>query len=110
MRELISKIIGVSLTLLLVSGYAWAGKSSVGFIYVGPVGDGGWTHAHDLGRKALEEAGHKTYFVESVPEGASEGQEALSAGWPAPEEAPRGLKKDLSWSAVTARGCGTRLA
>ena len=74
MRKLISKIIGVTLTLLLVSGYAWAGKSSVGFIYVGPVGDGGWTHAHDLGRKALEEAGHKTYFVESVPEGASEGQ------------------------------------
>jgi len=60
--------------MLLVGGSAWAAKPSVGFIYVGPVGDGGWTHAHDLGRKALEEAGHKTYFVESVPEGSSEGQ------------------------------------
>ena len=59
--------------MLLVGGSAWAAKPSVGFIYVGPVGDGGWTHAHDLGRKALEEAGHKTYFVESVPEGSSEG-------------------------------------
>ncbi|PWT74764.1 MAG: BMP family ABC transporter substrate-binding protein, partial [Proteobacteria bacterium] len=45
----------------------------VGFIYVGPVGDAGWTYAHDQGRKALEkEFGSKvkTTFVESVPEGA----------------------------------------
>ena len=26
----------------------------IGFAYVGPVGDGGWTFAHDNGRKALE--------------------------------------------------------
>jgi basic membrane protein A and related proteins len=45
----------------------------VGFIYVGPVGDAGWTFAHDQGRKALEaELGDKikTSFVEKVPEGA----------------------------------------
>ncbi|MFD1883434.1 BMP family ABC transporter substrate-binding protein [Paracoccus pacificus] len=45
----------------------------VGFIYVGPVGDGGWTFQHDLGRKAAEEEyGDKiqTTFIESVPEGA----------------------------------------
>ncbi|PRY92646.1 nucleoside-binding protein [Hasllibacter halocynthiae] len=45
----------------------------VGFIYVGPVGDGGWTYEHDQGRLALEEAlgdGVETTFVESVPEGA----------------------------------------
>jgi simple sugar transport system substrate-binding protein len=45
----------------------------VGFIYVGPVGDAGWTYAHDQGRKALEkEFGPKvkTTYVESVPEGA----------------------------------------
>jgi basic membrane lipoprotein Med (substrate-binding protein (PBP1-ABC) superfamily) len=29
---------------------------TVGFIYVGPVGDAGWTYAHDLGRQKLEEA------------------------------------------------------
>jgi basic membrane protein A len=45
----------------------------VAFAYVGPVGDGGWTFAHDNGRKALEkEMGDKivTSFVESVPESA----------------------------------------
>jgi simple sugar transport system substrate-binding protein len=45
----------------------------VAFAYVGPVGDGGWTFAHDNGRKALEkELGDKivTSFVEKVPEGA----------------------------------------
>ncbi len=45
----------------------------IGFAYVGPVGDGGWSFAHDNGRKALEaEFGDKivTTFVESVPESA----------------------------------------
>ena len=26
---------------------------TVGFIYIGPVGDGGWTYAHDKGREYL---------------------------------------------------------
>jgi simple sugar transport system substrate-binding protein len=45
----------------------------VAFAYVGPVGDGGWTFAHDNARKALEkEFGDKivTSFVEKVPESA----------------------------------------
>ena len=45
----------------------------VAFAYVGPVGDGGWSFAHDNARKALEaEFGDRiqTSFVESVPEGA----------------------------------------
>ena len=45
----------------------------VAFAYVGPVGDGGWTFAHDNGRKAIEaEFGNKvvTSFVENVPESA----------------------------------------
>ena len=45
----------------------------IGFAYVGPVGDGGWTFAHDNGRKAVEkEFGDKvvTSFVEKVPESA----------------------------------------
>ncbi len=45
----------------------------IAFAYVGPVGDGGWSFAHDNGRKALEkEFGDKivTKFVESVPESA----------------------------------------
>ena len=43
----------------------------IAFAYVGPVGDGGWTFAHDNGRKAIEkEFGDKvvTSFVEKVPE------------------------------------------
>ncbi|MBR9843445.1 MAG: BMP family ABC transporter substrate-binding protein [Rhodobacteraceae bacterium] len=47
-------------------------KTKVGFVYVGPVGDGGWTYEHNKGRLAVEEAfGDKveTVFVESVPEG-----------------------------------------
>ncbi|MDZ4207146.1 BMP family ABC transporter substrate-binding protein [Rhodoferax sp.] len=45
----------------------------IAFAYVGPVGDGGWTFAHDNGRKALEaEFGDRivTSFVENVPESA----------------------------------------
>ena len=50
-----------------------AEKLKVGFIYVGPVGDLGWSYQHDVGRKAMEKAlGGKveTTFLENVPEGA----------------------------------------
>ena len=45
----------------------------IAFAYIGPVGDGGWTFAHDTGRKAIEkEFGDKvaTTYVENVPESA----------------------------------------
>jgi basic membrane protein A len=45
----------------------------IAFAYVGPVGDAGWTFAHDNGRKAIEaEFGTKvaTSYVENVPEAA----------------------------------------
>jgi basic membrane protein A and related proteins len=45
----------------------------VGFIYLGPVGDAGWTFAHDNGRKSMEAVYGdkvKSTFVEKVPEGA----------------------------------------
>ncbi len=45
----------------------------IAFAYVGPVGDGGWTFAHDNARKELEKVyGDKilTSFVEKVPESA----------------------------------------
>ena len=50
-----------------------AGPLKIAFAYVGSVGDGGWTFAHDNARKALEkEFGDKivTSFVENVPEAA----------------------------------------
>ena len=42
-----------------------------GFIYVGPIGDYGWTHAHDAARKLVDQAFPwlETTYVESVPEG-----------------------------------------
>jgi len=48
-------------------------KTKVGFVYVGPIGDFGWSYEHNEGRLAVEEAyGDKveTTYVESVPEGA----------------------------------------
>ena len=50
-------------------------KTKVGFIYVGPVGDFGWSYQHDQGRIAIEKAlGDKveTSFIENVPEADSE--------------------------------------
>jgi basic membrane protein A len=49
-----------------------AEKMKVAFVYVGPVGDAGWTYAHDQGRKYLESKmpDVQTVFIESVPEGA----------------------------------------
>ncbi|MEJ6399082.1 BMP family ABC transporter substrate-binding protein [Yoonia sp. 208BN28-4] len=47
--------------------------TKVGFVYVGPIGDGGWTYEHDKGRLAVEaEFGDsvETIYVENVPEGA----------------------------------------
>ena len=49
----------------------------IAFVYVGPVGDAGWTHAHDDGRKEVEaKFGDKvkTSFVESVPESAADAE------------------------------------
>jgi len=43
----------------------------IGFVYVGPVGDGGWSYMHDKGRQAIEEVFPEvtTMYAESVPEG-----------------------------------------
>ncbi|MBU2631572.1 MAG: BMP family ABC transporter substrate-binding protein [Proteobacteria bacterium] len=48
-------------------------KLKVGFVYVGPVGDIGWSYQHDLGRLSMEkELGNdiSTKIIEDVPEGA----------------------------------------
>ena len=47
------------------------GPVKAGYIYVGPVGDLGWSYQHDVGRKEADAAtGSESVFVESVPEGA----------------------------------------
>ncbi|MGA9253937.1 MAG: BMP family ABC transporter substrate-binding protein [Roseobacter sp.] len=65
---------GAALALGLASGAMADGheKTKVGFVYVGPVGDGGWTFTHDQGRLAVEEEfgdAVETVFVENVAEG-----------------------------------------
>lgn len=67
----------VVLTILLFSAGCDSDKKSeklkAGFIYVGPVGDYGWSHAHDVGRKfAMEKLPWlESVFVESVGESDS---------------------------------------
>ena len=64
---------GMGLSLGGRVALAQDGPLKVGFVYVGPIGDGGWTFQHDQGRLAVVEAfGDKveTVFQESVPEGA----------------------------------------
>jgi basic membrane protein A len=59
-----------ALALLAAPGASEAQEDfSAAFVYVGPVGDAGWTYRHDHGRQCLEqETGIKTAYVESVPE------------------------------------------
>jgi basic membrane protein A len=53
-------------------------KMKVGFIYVGPVGDGGFTYSHDQGRQYLEkELKVETVFKESVKEDKAEVEKAV---------------------------------
>ena len=61
-----------TVALGLATGALAQDKTKVGFVYVGPVGDGGWTYEHDQGRKAVvEHFGDQveTVFVENVAEG-----------------------------------------
>jgi len=68
-----SKLLAIVLLPLFFAMSASASPLKVGFIYVGPVGDHGWTYMHDQGRLMVEEKfgdAVETSFVENVPEGA----------------------------------------
>jgi basic membrane protein A len=70
----------VEQAMLLVAGLGKGGapaariaakeKIRAGFVYVGPVGDAGWTYSHDQGRAALEKLPfvERTSYIDSVPE------------------------------------------
>lgn len=63
---------GAAMVLGMATAAMADDKTKVGFVYVGPVGDGGWTYEHNEGRLAVEEEfGDKveTVFVENVAEG-----------------------------------------
>ena len=74
MQRVFVVMIAVVLALGLVAvGCSKSGAKSdkikVGFIYIGPIGDGGWTYAHDEGRRFLEkETGIESSYKENVPE------------------------------------------
>ena len=67
------KVLVLVLCALLVAmtGSAWGQKDvKVGFVYVSPIGDAGWSYAHDKARLELDAMdGVTTSFVEAVPEG-----------------------------------------
>ena len=72
MRKILLAATAALLTTGLSFGASAADKVKVGFIYLGPVGDLGWTYQHDLGRLAMvKEFGDKveTTFLENVSEG-----------------------------------------
>jgi basic membrane protein A len=70
-----TRLLAATLLLLAtsMSGAAHAAdKLKVGFIYLGPIGDLGWTYQHELARQAVvKEFGDKieTTYLENVPEG-----------------------------------------
>ncbi len=67
------KILAAAAALAMSAGLAQAAdKIKAGFIYVGPVGDHGWSYQHDQGRQAVEKALSgkvQTTFLEKVAEG-----------------------------------------
>ncbi len=72
MRRLL--ITAISLAFGLMTAFTAVAEEplKIGFVYVGPVGDHGWTYQHNEGRLAIEsEFGDKvqTTYVEFVPEG-----------------------------------------
>ncbi|SOC03639.1 BMP family ABC transporter substrate-binding protein [Stappia indica] len=69
------KVLGLAAAALLgfgIVGAEAADKLKIGFIYVGPIGDHGWSYQHNQGRLAIEkEFGDKveTVYIENVSEG-----------------------------------------
>jgi basic membrane protein A len=73
-RKILIKKLGLAslaLATSLLAGNAAAAVDNVGFVYVSPIGDAGWTYQHDLGRLQMEkETGVTSNYVENVAEGA----------------------------------------
>lgn len=67
----LSKILTTALLGIgLCVSQASAEDMNVGFVYVSPIGDAGWSYAHDQGRLELEKMdGLKSSYVEAVAEG-----------------------------------------
>ena len=72
-RMTIAALAACSVALALPAPAQAPAPLKIGFIYVSPIGDAGWTHQHDIARLAMEKnlpGKVTTKFIESVPEGA----------------------------------------
>jgi len=78
-RKITIAIVATVLIAIVIGGYVIYYTTTpkpgfktiyAGFVYVGPIGDYGWTHAHDLGRRTVDEKYDwlNTTYLESVPE------------------------------------------
>jgi simple sugar transport system substrate-binding protein len=73
LRQLVHLGVAGLLASFTLAGTPVPGPIKVGFVYVGPIGDAGWTFQHDLGRRQMEanlKGRVTTTYVENVPEGA----------------------------------------
>jgi basic membrane protein A len=73
--------IGGAMVSVIGPGQAFAAdKLKVGFVYVGPINDDGWTASHEEGRQAMMKAlGDKveSSYVENVPENAADAERVI---------------------------------
>ncbi len=82
MKKKTAMALATTLALAATAGFGTSfasAKTKACFVYIGPVGDFGWTYQHDQGRQAVEKAlGDKveTAYLESVPE-SSEAQRPI---------------------------------
>ncbi|MEL6435160.1 MAG: BMP family ABC transporter substrate-binding protein [Pseudomonadota bacterium] len=73
MKKTLAMLMGAIASISLAAGAAQAADAKACFIYVGPIGDFGWSYQHHQGLLDVEKAfGDRveTAYLESVPEGA----------------------------------------
>lgn len=72
-RTFLATVAAAAVATTAFAGSHGDGPVKAGFIYVGPIGDGGWTYEHHQGLLAVQEHfgdAVETVYQESVPEGA----------------------------------------
>jgi len=72
MKRTLAKLAAAAVAVGLAGTALAADKTKVGFVYVGPIGDHGWSYEHNQGRLAVEKAFGdtvETRYVENVSEG-----------------------------------------
>ncbi|PHR25987.1 MAG: BMP family ABC transporter substrate-binding protein [Desulfotalea sp.] len=76
---MLKAVLVLTLSLFISTANAGEKEMKVGFVYVSPIGDAGYSYAHDVGRQAVEAMeGVTTSYVESVSEGPDSGRVILN--------------------------------